>query len=44
MDPLYMDNREFDTLNIAPLQKKSSRIKAGLDLLRLVRLLALDKS
>ena len=47
MDPRYMDNCEFDTLNIAPLQKKkkgSFRIKVGLDLLRLVKLLGLDKS
>ena len=50
MDPRYMDNCEFDTLSIAPLQKKKekkkrfSRIKLGPDLLRLVRLLGLDKS
>ena len=47
MDPHYMDNCEFDTLSIAPLQKKkrgSYRIKVGLDLLRLVKLLVLDKS
>ena len=50
MDPRYMDTYEFDTLDIAPLQKKkkrrrgSYRIKLGHDLLRLVRLLGLDKS
>ena len=47
MDPRYMDNYELDTLRIAPLHKKergSYRIKLGLNLLRLVRLLGLDKS
>ena len=45
MDPRYMDNCEFDTLSIAPLKKKgSSRINVGPDLLRFVKLLALDKS
>ena len=51
MDPRYMDNCEFDTLIIALLQKKKKkkkrghcRIKAGPDLLRLVKLLGLDKS
>ena len=46
MDPRYMDICEFDTLSIAPLQKKrgSYRIKVGSDLLRLVSLLGLDKS
>ena len=50
MDPYYMDTYEFDTLNIAPLQKKKKRkkrscgIKVCLDLLRLVSLLGLDKS
>ena len=42
MDPCYMDNFEFDSLNIAPLQhKKSCEIKAGPDLLRLVSLLGI---
>ena len=49
MDPRYMDTYEFNTLSIAPLQKKrkkrgSYRIKLGPNLLRLVRLLGLDKS
>ena len=52
MDPHYMDTCEFDTLIIAPLHQKkekkkergSYRIKLGLDLLRLVRLLGSDKS
>ena len=49
MDPRYMDNCEFNTLSIAPLQKRkkkkgSCRIKVGPDLLRLVKLLGLDKS
>ena len=48
MDPRYMDTCEFDTLSISPLHKKekrgSYRIKLGPDLLRLVRLLGLDKS
>ena len=50
MDPRYMDTCEFDILSIAPLQKKkkrkkkgSCRIKLGHGLLRLVRLLGLDK-
>ena len=46
MDPCYMDTCEFDTLSIAPLQKKkgSYGIKVGPDLLRLVSLIGLDKS
>ena len=47
MDPRYMDTCELDTLSIVPLHKKkrgSYRIKLGPDLLRLVRLLGLDKS
>ena len=52
MDPRYMDTCEFDILSIAPLQKKkgkikkrgSCRIKLGPGLLRLVRLIGLDKS
>ena len=47
MDPRYIDTCEFDTLNIAPLQKKrrvSYGIKVGPYLLRLVRLLGIDKS
>ena len=45
MDPRYMDNCEFVSLNIAPLQhKKSCEIKAGPDLLRLVSLLGIEKS
>ena len=53
MDPRYMDTCEFDTLSIAPLQqqkrkkkekKKSYGIKVGPYLLRLVRLLGIDKS
>ena len=41
-----MDTYEFDALTIAPLQqkKRSYGIKVGLDLLRLVSLLGLDKS
>ena len=46
MDPHYLDTCEFNTLNIAPLQKKkrSYGIKVGPDLLRLIRLLGLDES
>ena len=46
MDPRYIENYEFDTLSIAPLQQKngSCRIKVGPDLLRLVKLLGLEKS
>ena len=45
MDPCYMDNYEFDSLSITPLQhKKSSEIKASPDLLRLVSLLDIEKS
>ena len=45
MDPHYMDNCEFDSLNIAPLQyKKSCEIKVCPDLLRLVSLLGIEKS
>ena len=46
MDPRYLDTCEFDTLNIALLQKKKKRsyeIKVGPNLLRLVSLLGLDK-
>ena len=44
MDPRYMDNYEFDSLSIAPLQyKKSCEIKMGLDLLRLISLLGIEK-
>ena len=44
MDPHYMDNCEFDSLSIAPLQhKKSCEMKAGSDLLRLVSLLGIEK-
>ena len=42
MDPRYMDNYEFNSLSIAPLQhKKSVEIKTGPDLLRLVSLLGI---
>ena len=45
MDPCYMDNCEFNSLIIAPLQhKKSCDIKVGPDLLRLVSLLGIEKS
>ena len=45
MDPCYMDNCEFDSLSIAPLQhKKSCEIKVGLYLLRLVSTLSIEKS
>ena len=48
MDPLYMDNCEFDTLSIAPLQKKkkkkSCEINEAPGLLRLVSLLGVEKS
>ena len=45
MNPRYMDNCEFDSFNIAPLQhKKSCEIKVGPDLLRLVSLLGIEKS
>ena len=45
MDPRYMDNYEFDSLSIAPLQhKKSCEIKVSLDLLRLINLLGIEKS
>ena len=47
MKPEELAVFEFDTLSIAPLHKKkrgSYRIKLGPDLLRLVRLLGLDKS
>ena len=44
MDPCYMDNYEFDSLIIAPLQhKKSCEIKTGPDLLGLVSLLGIEK-
>ena len=40
-----MDTCEFDTLNIVPLQQKNELWnKVGLDILRLVSLLGLDKS
>ena len=39
-----MENYEFDFLSIAPLQhKKSCEIIVGLDLLRLVSLLGIEK-
>ena len=45
MDPRYMDNYEFDSLSIVSLQhKKSCKIKAGPDLLRLASLLGIEKS
>ena len=45
MDPRYMDNYEFDSLNIVPLQhKKSCEINAGPGLLRLISLLGIEKS
>ena len=45
MDSRYMENYEFDSLSIAPLQhKKSCEIKAGPDLLKLVSLLGIEKS
>ena len=45
MDPRYIENYEFDSLSIAPLQHKKNReIKAGPDLLRLVSLLGIEKS
>ena len=45
MDPRYMENYEFDSLSITPLQhKKSCEIKAALDLLRLVSVLGIEKS
>ena len=45
MHPRYMDNYEFDSLNITPLQhKKSCEIKTGPDLLRLVSVLVIEKS
>ena len=45
MDHHYMDNCEFDSLSITPLQhKKSCEIKVGHDLLRLVSLLGIEKS
>ena len=45
MDPRYMENYEFDSLSIAPLQhKKSYEIKVGPDLLRLVSLLGIEIS
>ena len=45
MDPRYMDNYEFDSLSITPLQRKNScEIKAGPDLLRLVSVLGIEKS
>ena len=40
-----MDNYEFDSLSIAPLQhKKNCEINVGPDLLRLVSLLGIEKS
>ena len=46
MDPHYMDNCEFDTLNIAPLQKKKRgyEINEAPSLLSLVSLLGVEKS
>ena len=46
MDPRYMDNYEFDTLNIAPLlrKKKSCEIRVVPDLLWLVSLLGVKKN
>ena len=45
MDPRYMDNCEFDSLGIAPLQhKQSCEIKVGPDLLRLASFLGIEKS
>ena len=45
MDPRYMNNYEFDSLIIAPLQhKKSCEIKMGPDLLRLISLLGRENS
>ena len=45
MDPRYIDNFEFDSLSIAPLQhKKSCEIKVGSDLLRLASVLGIEKS
>ena len=44
MDPHYMDNYEFDSLRIVPLQhKKSCEIKVSPHLLRLVNLLCKRK-
>ena len=44
MDPRYMDNYEFDSLSIAPLQhKKSCEIKVGPNLLRIVSLLGVKR-
>ena len=45
MDPRYMDNCEFGTLSIAPLQKKKiCEINEALNLLRLVSLLRVEKN
>ena len=45
MHPRYMDNYEFDSVSMTPLQhKKSCEIKAGPDLLRLVSVLVIEKS
>ena len=44
MDPRYIDNCEFNTLSIAPLEKKSCEINEASGLLRLVSLLGLEKS
>ena len=45
MDTRYMENCEFDSLSIAPLQhKKSCEIKVSPDLLRLVSLRGIEKS
>ena len=43
MGPHYMDNREFDTISIAPLKKKSCEIKVVPNLLGLVNLLGVEK-
>ena len=45
MVPRYMDNCEFETLIIVPLQqKKSCETNEAPDLLRLVSLLGVEKS
>ena len=44
MDPHYMDNCEFDTLSIAPLQQKSCEINEAPSVWRLVSLLGVEKS
>ena len=45
MDPRYIDNFEFNSLSITPLQhKKNCEIKVDPDLLRLVSVLGIEKS